>query len=93
MEVENLNPTLQNKEPSAPNSITVNTETPKPYMFLPGSLKMPETRMHYQNAQNERLKGQQGIQMPLNSAITQAEVDDLVDQVKGLQINEITLQP
>jgi hypothetical protein len=49
--------------------------------------------MHYQNAQNKRLKGQQGVQMPLNSAITQAEVDNLVDRVKGLQINEITLQP
>jgi hypothetical protein len=92
MEVENLNPTLRNKEPSAPNSITVNTETPKPYMFPPGSLKMPETRTHYQNAQNERPKGQRGVQMPPNSAITQAEVDDLVDRVKGLQINEITLQ-
>jgi hypothetical protein len=31
--------------------------------------------------------------MAPNSVITQAEVDDLVDQVKGLQINKITLQP
>jgi hypothetical protein len=54
---------------------------------------MPETRTRYQNAQNKRPKGQQGVQMPPNSAITQAEVDDLVDRVKGLQINEITLQP
>jgi hypothetical protein len=93
MEVENLNPTLRNKEPSAPNSIPANNETPKPYMFPPGNLNMPETRARYQDAQNERPKGQRGVQMPPNSAITQAEVDDLVDRVKGLQINEITLQP
>jgi hypothetical protein len=62
-------------------------------MFPPRSLKMPETRTHYQNTQNKHLKGQQGVQMPPNSAITQAKVDNLVDQVKGLQINEITLQP
>jgi hypothetical protein len=62
-------------------------------MFPPGTLKLPETRARYQEAQNERPKGQRGVQMAPNSAITQAEVDDLVDQVKGLQINEITLQP
>jgi hypothetical protein len=48
-------------------------------MFLPRTLKLPETRARYQEAQNERLKGQQGVQMAPNSAITQAEVDNLVD--------------
>jgi hypothetical protein len=93
MEVENLNPTLRNKDPSAPESVPFGTEASRPYMFPPGTLKLPETRARYQEAQNERPKGQRGVQMAPNSAITQAEVDDLVDRVKGLQINEVTLQP
>jgi hypothetical protein len=50
IEVKNLNPTLQNKDLSAPESILFSAKASKPYMFLPRTLKLPETRARYQEA-------------------------------------------
>jgi hypothetical protein len=50
MEVENLNPTLQNKDLLAPELVLFSAKALKPYMFPPGTLKLLETRARYQEA-------------------------------------------
>ena len=92
MEIESFNPALRRTEPSAPDAVRTVPEAPSTYMFPPGTLKLPENMGHHTNMQNKRPKGQRGVQMPPSSAITQAEVDDLITRVKGLQLNEVALQ-